>query len=364
MGDMTPDPAPPPRLARATRGRWLGGVCAGLARARGLPVAAVRGAFALAALVAGVGVLAYLACWLIVPVEGEEDGGAGAGPPAIVTLVLAGTGALGLATLAALAAAATIFGFGWVVVAVAAVVLVAALASWTRLGPGWALLPVAALVLPSVAVAAAGVRVAPQSGSQRFAPASVAEIPTGGYRTGLGTLLVDLRHTALPRSGDVALRLDGGVRRTIVALPHDRCVETRIAYDVHSFAARAATVLLGRNDTVFDDVVLFGQHYQGRQGITDAGTQGAGPRLSITFTSAGGSLYVRDYPDAVDPEATPDWPPAVGIPAAPPHTAGMSKATKRRVIARWRTRHAAYLRVLRQAASDRRGPCAAKDGRA
>ena len=360
---MTPDPAPTPTLARATRGRWLGGVCAGFARTRGVPVAGVRGAFALAACAGGIGLLAYLACWLIVPAEGEEDAGAAAGPPAIVALVLAGAGAVGLATLAALAGAATIFGFGWIVAGVAAVVLVAALASWTRLGPGWALLPVAAMVLPSVAVAAAGVHVAPQSGDQRIAPATAADIPSGGYRTGLGTMVVDLRHTALPASGVVTLRLDGGIRRTIVALPHDRCVPVKVHYAVHPFAARAANVLLGRNDTVFDDVVVFSVHYWGRQGMTSSGDAGDGPELFVFFTSAGGSLYVRDYPDDVDPDVTPDWPLTPGIPASAPHTAGMTRATKRRVLAAWHRRHAAYLRAVRQAGADRSGPCAAKGAR-
>ena len=69
-------PSPSP-LARAREGRWLGGVCAGIAQARGVPAGAVRAAFALAGLLGGVGVLAYLACWLIVPAEGEspEAGG-------------------------------------------------------------------------------------------------------------------------------------------------------------------------------------------------------------------------------------------------------------------------------------------------
>ena len=42
-------------------------------------------------------------------------------------------------------AAATVFGFGWAVVAVAGAVLVGVLAGWARLGPAWALLPVGAL---------------------------------------------------------------------------------------------------------------------------------------------------------------------------------------------------------------------------
>jgi phage shock protein PspC (stress-responsive transcriptional regulator) len=343
-------------LTRATHGRWLGGVCAGIARTRGVPVAWARAAFALAALVGGIGVLAYVACWLIVPAEGDEDGAAQ--PRAIVTLVLAGAGAVGLVTLAALAAAATAFGFGWVVVAVAAVVLVAALTSGRRLGPGWALLPVAALALPSVALAAAGVHVAPQSGDQRFSPAA---IPAGGYETGLGTTVVDLRQTALPTGG--RLKVEGGVGATIVALPHDRCVPVSVRYDVRPFAARAASVLLGREDTTGDDVVVFGQTGYGRRGSVSGGDPGGGPQLVIDFTSAGGSLRVRDYPDHVDPISEPDWPGYASIPYGGADTTGLGPQAKQRAAKAWHADQVAALRTAARLQALRRGPCQARGGR-
>jgi len=341
-----------PPLTRPRDGRVLGGVCAGLAAARGLPVGAVRVAFAAAALVAGIGVVAYVACWLIVPGEDERGG------RTIVALVLAGAGALGLATLAALGAAATIFGFGWAVVAIAAVALVAGLASWRRLGPGWALLPVAALVLPSVAVAAAGVQVAPQTSDQVFAPATAADVaPT--YRSGLGYMLVDLRRTALPAHGEVRIRIEGGLRRTIVALPHDRCVSTSVEYDVRSFAARAAAVLLGRPYPLSDDVVLYGQPLYGRRGGMAVGNGGRGPRVHLDFSSAGGGLSVRDYPDDVDPRSVPGWPLDPGYAPSMPDTTGLGAKARKRVRAKWLPRHRANVAARARYRKDLAGPCLA-----
>lgn len=348
--------SPPPPLTRAVHGRWLGGVCAGVAQARGIPVGTVRAAFAVAALVGGLGVLAYLAWWLIVPAEGEEGA-----PPArpLATLVLAGAGALGLATLGAVASAATIFGLGWIVAALAAVVLVAALASWERLGPAWVLLPVGALVLPPVALAAGGVHLSRQTGDRQETPATVADFPAHGYRSGLGELLIDLRHTQLPKAGTVDLRVDAGVRRTIVALPHGRCVPVNLSYRIHSFAARAALVLTGHSTSLFSAISVFGdQRWSGSGQFASVNERHSPLRLNITFTSAGGGLYVRDYPDDVDPRLDPEWPgyPYGLMPA--PDTRGWKRAVARRHLARWRVQHRAEVRHNRRVEAERPGPCA------
>ena len=147
MNDL---PAP---TSRARHGRWLGGVCAGLAARWGVPPARVRLAFVLGALALGLGVLVYLAAWLILPAESED--GVTAGQRGIVLLAQACGALLGLATLAVAGAAATVFGFGWVVVALAAAVLVGTLAGWARLGPG---LGAAADRSPRAAVGRAGRR--------------------------------------------------------------------------------------------------------------------------------------------------------------------------------------------------------------
>ena len=352
----SPSPGLPVPLSRARSGRWLGGVCAGLARLRGLPVGRLRAAFVLGAAAGGLGVLVYLACWLIIPAEGE-DGGA-RGPREIVVLAQACGACVGLATLGALGSAATVFGFGWAVLAVAAVILVGALAAWPRLGPGWALLPVAALALPSVALAAGGVRVAAQSGSVAATPLTAAEIPRAGYRSGLGHLLVDLRHTALPPAGAVLLRIDAGIRRTIVAVPQDRCVHVHVRYHVVPFAARVAGVLAS-SAAPFSEVTVFGERRFGRDGLTAGPVWGSGPTLEIDFRSAGGSLYVRDYPDRVDPSAQVDWP---GYPVTlepRPDTTGVPKKAAQRLVREWRVRRRAQVRDARRVDRQMGGPCAA-----
>jgi hypothetical protein len=241
-------------------------------------------------------------------------------------------------------------------------VLIAGLASWRRLGPSWALLPVAALALPSLAVAAAGVRVEPQTGDQVFAPATAGDVATT-YRSGLGQTLIDLRRTALPRNGELRIRVEGGVRRTIVALPHDRCVPVSVEYDVRSFAARAAIVLLGRPSTLDDEVVLFGNTATGRTGgIGDGG--GSTPRLHIDFTSAGGGLYVRDYPDDIDPRIEPSWPMDPGLIASAPAKGGKTSKAWKATLASWRRRHAANVAARKRYREDLAGPCAAKEARA
>ena len=59
------------KLVRPLQGRWLAGVAAGFADYFGLDVALVRAIFAVATALGLLGVLVYLAAWLLVPEEGE-----------------------------------------------------------------------------------------------------------------------------------------------------------------------------------------------------------------------------------------------------------------------------------------------------
>jgi phage shock protein PspC (stress-responsive transcriptional regulator) len=355
----TPAPRQPASLSRAARGRWVGGVCAGLARLRGLPVASLRLVFVAAALVGGLGILVYLACWIIIPAEGDEGA---RGPREIVALAKACACGVGLASLGALAAAGTVFGFGWAVLVLAAVVLVASLVCWPRVGAAWTLLPVAALALPAVALAAGGVHLATQMGDTAVAPRTLADVPRAGYRSGLGTLLVDLRRTTLPAAGETPLRIDAGVGRTIVALPHDRCVHVDVRYRVQDFAARAASLLSGRPlpDRV---VAVFGRQQYGGTGELAAGDERTtGPTLAIDFTSAGGGLYVRDYPDDTDPRVSPDWPGFEVTPEERPDVTGLRRKAARRLVRAWRERRDAQVRDARRVAVLMYGPCSARRG--
>jgi phage shock protein C len=60
------------KLVRPLQGRWLAGVAAGFADYFGVDVALVRAGFAVATALGLLGVLIYLAAWLLVPEQGEE----------------------------------------------------------------------------------------------------------------------------------------------------------------------------------------------------------------------------------------------------------------------------------------------------
>jgi phage shock protein PspC (stress-responsive transcriptional regulator) len=67
------DEAPTRRLVRPTDGRWLGGVAAGLGRYFDVNPLVYRIAFAALALVGGTGILLYLAAWLVIPGEHDDE---------------------------------------------------------------------------------------------------------------------------------------------------------------------------------------------------------------------------------------------------------------------------------------------------
>jgi phage shock protein PspC (stress-responsive transcriptional regulator) len=60
------------KLERPLSGRWLAGVCAGLADYSGIDVSLIRVIFAVLTLFGGVGAIAYLVAWALVPEEGEK----------------------------------------------------------------------------------------------------------------------------------------------------------------------------------------------------------------------------------------------------------------------------------------------------
>jgi signal transduction histidine kinase len=72
----TPEPRRPARqpLRRDLSGRWLGGVCAGIARRYGVDVWLVRLAFVVAAAGGGVGVVLYALGWLVIPAGDVPSG--------------------------------------------------------------------------------------------------------------------------------------------------------------------------------------------------------------------------------------------------------------------------------------------------
>jgi len=197
IDSAAPSASSQPSLRRVRDGRWVAGVCRGFALRWDLNVAQVRALFVLATVLAGLGVLAYVACWLVLPLD-SDDGDTPSLVRGMATLALLAAAAAGLTTVAVAAAGTTLFGFGWAVAIAGAVFLAAALvASWV-VRPSWALVTLVAAIVPAVAVAASGLRISPQAGLVTRAPAAVGDIPAGGYHTGLGDLLVDLRGFTAP----------------------------------------------------------------------------------------------------------------------------------------------------------------------
>jgi hypothetical protein len=79
--------------------------------------------------------------------------------------------------------------------------------------------------------------------------------------------------------------------------------------------------------------------------------------LLIHFHSQGGSLYVRDYPNNVDPLLDPDWP-GYRVPVETrPSVAGISFGAARGILKAWRKRRAVEVRSARQINRLLPGPC-------
>jgi phage shock protein PspC (stress-responsive transcriptional regulator) len=56
-------------LVRPSRGRWIGGVCAGLARRFGISPNVVRLIFVVSCILPGPQFLIYIALWILMPSE-------------------------------------------------------------------------------------------------------------------------------------------------------------------------------------------------------------------------------------------------------------------------------------------------------
>jgi phage shock protein PspC (stress-responsive transcriptional regulator) len=69
----TPAPMPTRRLTRSRHDRVVAGVCGGLAEFTGIDPVVFRVVFAVAAVLGGSGVLAYLVAWLVIPKDDEPS---------------------------------------------------------------------------------------------------------------------------------------------------------------------------------------------------------------------------------------------------------------------------------------------------
>lgn len=338
-------------LRRARAGRWIAGVCKGIAIRWNIPVLRVRLLFAIATGLFGVGILAYVAFWLALPADDDDESSSllkGLAYLAFLVAVLAG-----LATIATAATTAALFGFGWVAAGAAIVFLVMALILWPMLKPAWILLPLIAVVIPVVGVKASKVEIAPQVGLSIVSPGVPREIPKGGYQTGLGDLLVDLRKLHAPRGATVPVRLDTGVGDTVVALPDNRCFNLSVRYKIGSRFVRA----LG----YYNYAAFYGNTSLNTEGHWQR--QGADPKaptLMIDYNSVSGGLSVRDYPANVGPLYDTEWPYNVEPPLSPGERRWAWRKGVRRpaVQRRWRKWHRQMARFERNFARLKRGFCA------
>jgi phage shock protein PspC (stress-responsive transcriptional regulator) len=339
-------------------------VCAGLPDTLALGTNGLRLLFVLASFLGGIGVVAYLTCWLVIPSQDQDPE---KDPVRSVVLLAWATGGLVvLVLIGSLAAIATVFGFGWVVFAVAAVITGLTFSPLRKRIPTLVtLLAIAALTLPAMAVALSPVRLTFQSGETVARPASYTALRQAVYRSGFGTLLIDLRRTPGYLTRNTTLRIDAGLRRTIVALPTDRCTRVRINYDIHLFPAHLAALFTGHYETPFHDVVLFGKPYGygallgGHASAKNLAIGSAdAPVLTIDFTSQGGGLYVRDYPDSIDPSVTPQWP---GYPVTlepRPYLKNEPRRLRKSILRAWHRRLAAERASQQYVDRHMAGPCA------
>jgi hypothetical protein len=186
-------------------------------------------------------------------------------------------------------------------------------------------------------------------------PRGAADVSHGVLRSGLGLLTVDLRHTALPARGTIPLRIESGPRRTLIALPHDRCVHVVVDQHDEPPALRLGGALVGHYGQAGPRV--FGER---RPPHSAPVPRPRGPVLAIDFSTVGGELVVRDYPDDVDPDARPDWPgyPVFGEPR--PDTTGVARAEALTMLREWRARRKVQVRDKKRIDRLMGGPCTAK----
>lgn len=276
----------PRRLTRSRADRVFGGVAGGLGRYFDVDPVVFRIGFAAATLVGGLGIFAYLAALLFVPEDGTQGppvrsriltvGGAallavaaiaalddndfffgplvplaiagGVGyaifravrgrddgrPITIGTVavwVAIGVGALlGAFALALGSAWATGEGSGAVVAALVIAIGVLLVASAARGGARWLALPAVIMAVPLGIVSAADVSFDGGIGDRTYRPATVADLPSNGYRLGIGELVVDLRDVTLPPGRETVLDVGIGVGSAEVLVPKDVCVvsDTRV----------------------------------------------------------------------------------------------------------------------------------------
>lgn len=225
-----PDDGAPRRLLRSGEDRMLAGIAGGLGRYFNVDPVIFRIGFGVSLFFGGLGVLAYLAMLIVVPVDDGSGRPAADSSPwlgvgrVVAAVVLIGAALAGLGTLVAGSAFLTGLGYGWAVaVAIVAIGLLVAAAAF-RGGARWLIVPAVALAVGVGAAAAADLDLEGGIGEREFRPLSASAVPADGYRLGVGRLAVDLRGIDWSRQRVLDLDLRVGVGEAVVAVPSDVCV--------------------------------------------------------------------------------------------------------------------------------------------
>jgi phage shock protein PspC (stress-responsive transcriptional regulator) len=296
---------PSGRLVRGeTNGTVIAGVCGALGAQLGIPAWVVRIAFIVASFIFGIGVIAYLIGWIVIPSESGEDRSVDVFRVLAVMAMVAVGVALSF-VIAAASATLAVFGLAWVCAAAMVALLLLTALGWPRVRPWLALVIGLSIALPAAAVAVSGVTLDRNVFGVDEAPATAASIPGEGYVAGLGMVLVDLRGTELAPGSITRVPIRAGFGRVVVALPEDRCVGVDLTHDsnrvfARGFAEREERGALGLTN-------LFMQTTDSARAKLHQPAPENAPKLKIEVESQLAQVLVRDYPDNYAKLDVPTW---------------------------------------------------------
>jgi phage shock protein PspC (stress-responsive transcriptional regulator) len=247
MSEHIAEPVAAKRLERSRDDRWLAGVCGGLARYFGIHPAFYRVGFVVLTLLGGSGVLVYVAAYLVMPAEGEDESIAaealrrrGQRPWPLVALSLLAVAGIVLLSRATVHAPGDAF---WVLLFVAGLLILRATRRSERVvseaSPqalaaedsrrvrrtgrivGIVITTLLVLVLAAAGVTAAifDVHLGHGVGDRTYHVASAKELRSK-YELGIGNLKLDLRDAQLP-AGTTHLKTRVDIGNLDVIVPQD-----------------------------------------------------------------------------------------------------------------------------------------------
>ena len=271
----------PRRLTRSADDRVLAGVSGGLGQYFSLDPIIFRLLFVLLTAAGGVGLIVYLAGWVLMPVAGRPVTPRGRawtlflavvllvmsaallsepffafGSPIIVLALLAGFGYLlwraaggdasdrplvaagiGLLVFAAAAVGATLVGVAAAALGAGALLAGALVVCGIALvvgafygGARWLVLPAIVVAIPLAIVAAADLDIDGPAGEFSYRAATVEEV-RGGFNLGMGDMRVDLTGVDFP-AGTTRVPIEVGVGNASILVPEDVCVASELDFGI------------------------------------------------------------------------------------------------------------------------------------